>query len=55
MYDVEALASYLLYRLNILDPIGKGAVSTPQPSPVTHAYIIQHQHTSPFYRLQLPQ
>lgn len=28
LYDVEALASYLLYRFNILDPIGMDATTT---------------------------
>ena len=23
LYDTEALASYLLYRLNVLDPVGE--------------------------------
>jgi hypothetical protein len=25
MYDAEILAGYLLYRLNVLDPIGQSA------------------------------
>lgn len=34
LYDAEPLATYLLYRLNVLDPVG--AFFFPSPFPPAH-------------------